>query len=239
MKWQTKLVSVFVCLFVLTAGSSAQSQHPAPPPVASGTPAMTQSSTPSSKITNARVVDMTKLGLDDDIIIARIKHGVCEFQLTDSDLLELKKSGVSSKVVTAMLESVPVASVTASPEPSDGKVRVFVTDSQSWETRGSGGAGGNKNGWGASSSFSGGARPQTAEIIKTLNQRCPELTVTNNLGKANFVIVLDHEGGKGLLAHRNKIAVFNQDGDDIFSNSTRELGNAVKDACDAMTKSKK
>jgi hypothetical protein len=65
------------------------------------------------------------------------------------------------------------------------------------------------------------------------------LTVTNNLGKANFVIVLDHEGGKGLLAHRNKIAVFNQDGDDIFSNSTRELGNAVKDACDAMTKSTK
>jgi hypothetical protein len=63
------------------------------------------------------------------------------------------------------------------------------------------------------------------------------LTVTNNLGKANFVIVLDHEGGKGLLAHRNKIAVFNQD--EIFSNSTRGLGNAVKDACEAMTKSKK
>jgi hypothetical protein len=93
--------------------------------------------------------------------------------------------------------------------------------------------------WGASSSFSGGARPQTAEIIKTFNQRCSELTVTNNLGKANFVIVLDHEGGKGLLAHRNKIAVFNQDGDDIFSNSTRELGNAVKDACDVMMKAKK
>jgi hypothetical protein len=239
MKWKSKLVSIFACLFVLTAASSAQSQHPAPPPVASGTPAMTQSSTPSTKITNARVVDMTKLGLDDDIIIARIKHGVCDFQLTDSDLLELKQSGVSSKVVAAMLDSAPAASATLPSEPSDGKVRVFVTDSQSWETRGSGGGGGNKNGWGASSSFSGGARPQTAEIIKTLNQRCPELTVTNNLGKANFVIVLDHEGGKGLLAHRNKIAVFNQDGDDIFSNSTRELGNAVKDACDAMTKSKK
>jgi hypothetical protein len=122
-------------------------------------------------------------------------------------LLELKKSGVSSKVVAAMLESVPVPVAMSASEPSDGKVRVFVTDSQSWETRGSGGGGGNKNGWGASSSFSGGARPQTAEIIKTLDQRCPELTVTNNLGKANFVIVLDHEGGKGLLAHRNKIAV--------------------------------
>ncbi len=137
-----------------------------------------------------------------------------------------------------MLETVPVTAAIAVSELSDCKVRGFVTDSQSWESRGSGGGGGNKNGWGAASSFSGGARPQTAEIIKTLNQRCAEFTVTNNLGKADFVIVLDHEGGKGLLAHRNKIAVFNRDGDDIFSNSTRELGNAVKDACDAMTRSK-
>jgi hypothetical protein len=116
---------------------------------------------------------------------------------------------------------------------------VTFTDSESWETRGSSAAGGNSNGWGATSSFSGGARPQTAEIIKTLNQRCPEFTVTNNLGKADFVVVLDHEGGKGLLRHRNKIAIFNRNGDDIFSDSTRELGNAVKDACEAMTKAKK
>jgi hypothetical protein len=235
MKSHRLIASVFFCL-VVVVNSNAQTQHPAPLPVASGTPAMTQPATPS-KITNARVVEMAKMGLDDDIIIARIKHTPCEFQLADTDLLDLKKSGVSSKVVAAMLESAPAATVAS--EPSDGKVRVFVTDSQSWETRGSGGGGGNKNGWGASSSFSGGARPQTAEIIKTLNQRCPELTVTNNLGKANFVIVLDHEGGKGLLAHRNKIAVFNQDGDDVFSNSTRELGNAVKDACEVMMKAKK
>jgi len=43
---------------------------------------------------------------------------------------------------------------------------------------------------------------------------------------------------KGLIRHRNKIAVFNRSGDDIFSGSTRELGNAVKDACEAMTKAK-
>jgi len=182
---------------------------------------------------------MTKMGLDDDVIIARIKHGTCDFQLSDNDLLGLKAAGVSSKVVAVMMDTAPVAVAPAPTEPSDGKVRVFVTDSQSWETRGSSAAGGNSNGWGATSSFSGGARPQTAEIIKTLNQRCPELTVTNVLGKADFVIVLDHEGGKGLLRHRNKVAVFNHNGDDIFSDSTRELGNAVKDACEAMTKAKK
>jgi hypothetical protein len=228
------------CTFLSTLfvfGVAAPAQEPTA--VLSSTPATTQSA-PSTKITNARVIEMTKLGLDDDIIIARIKHGICEFQLSDNDLLDLKKAGVSSKVVAAMLDSAPPPAATpAVPEPSDGKVRVFVTDSQSWETRGSSAAGGNSNGWGASSSFSGGARPQTAEIIKTLNQRCPELTVTNNLGKADFVMVLDHEGGKGLVRHRNKVAVFNRNGDDIFSDSTRELGNAVKDACAAIAKAKK
>jgi hypothetical protein len=87
--------------------------------------------------------------------------------------------------------------------------------------------------------MSGGARPETAEIIKTLNQRCPEITVPNNTEKADFVLVLDHEGGKGYLQHRNKIAVFNRDGRDLFSNSTRELGNAVKDACQVMLGAKR
>ena len=205
----------------------------------------------AAEITNTRVIEMSKLGLDDDIIIARIKHSTCRFQLTDNDLVDLKKAGVSPKVIAAMLDAVPttpsdstpvssapVASEQATP-PSDGKIRVLVTDSQSWEMRGGSAAGGNNNGWGGSSSFAGGARPQTAEIIKTLNQRCPELTVTSNLGKADFVITLDHEGGKGALRHRNKVAVFNHDGDVIFSDSTRELGNAVKDACQAISNSHK
>ena len=125
------------------------------------------------------------------------------------------------------------------PGPSDGKTRVLVTDSQSWESRGGSSAGGNRNGWGSASWFAGGARPQTAEIIKTLNQRCPEITVTNRLDKADFVLTLDHEGGKGLLQHHNKIAVFNKDGDVIFSKSTISLGNSVKDACQVISQAKK
>ncbi len=116
--------------------------------------------------------------------------------------------------------------------PSDGKIRIYVSDSQSWEMTG---------GWGAANGSgggheSGGARPQTAEIIKTFNQRCPEHTVTNNKDRTNYAVILDHEGGKGALRRRNKVAVFNRDGDAIFSDSTRELGNSVKDACAAITK---
>lgn len=116
--------------------------------------------------------------------------------------------------------------------PTDGKVRVYVSDSQSWEMGG---------GWGAANGAgggheSGGARPQTAEIIKTFGEKCPEVTVTNNKDRANYAVILDHEGGKGGLRKDNKVAVFNRDGDAIFSHSTITLGNAVKDACAAIRK---
>jgi PEGA domain len=115
---------------------------------------------------------------------------------------------------------------------SDGKARVFITDSQSWQMTGSGG--GTSDGWG--SSIKGGARPQTAEIIKTFGDRCPQVVVNNKQDKADYVVVLDHEGGKSILAHDNKVAVFNGDGDAIVSHSTRSLGNSVKDACEAIEK---
>jgi hypothetical protein len=149
----------------------------------------------------------------------------------------------SSPVSAQQSQSPPLiqTSVPAAPQPnaappqsspSDGKLRIYISDSQSWEVSG---------GWAASNGSgggheSGGARPRTAEIIKTFNQRCPEYVVTNSKERANYAVILDHEGGKGALRHRNKVAVFNRDGDVIFSDSTRELGNSVKNACAAIGK---
>lgn len=116
--------------------------------------------------------------------------------------------------------------------PADGKIRVYVSDSRSWEVEGGWGA---SNGTGAGSQH-GGDRPQTAEIIKTFGERCPEVTVTANKDRANYAVLLDHEGGKGLARKDNKVALFNRDGDAIFSGSTATLGNAVKDACAAIRK---
>ena len=111
------------------------------------------------------------------------------------------------------------------------KPRVFITDSHSWEVRAAtAGVDGTFGGSG-----SGGARPQTAEIVKTFGERCQSVIVNNKREKADYVIVLDHEGGKGGVFRDNKIAIFNPDGDSIFSRSTRSLGNAVKDSCAAIT----
>ncbi|MBM3792071.1 MAG: hypothetical protein FJW35_17215 [Acidobacteria bacterium] len=115
------------------------------------------------------------------------------------------------------------------------KVRVFVTDSHSWEV-GSGGVVADDAGFGGGR---GGARPQTAEIIKTFGERCSTVTVTNAREKADYVVLLDHEGGKKFFSRDNKVVIFNREGDAIFSGSTRSLGNAVKDVCSAITQDRR
>src|SRR5262245_55976048 len=112
------------------------------------------------------------------------------------------------------------------------KPRVFITDSQSWEL--AGGFTATKDA--AAGSIRGGARPQTAEVIKTFGEKCGGVTVTMKADKADYVVLLEHEGGKPGLHKDNKFALFNSDGDAIKSGSTRSLGNAVKDACAALVK---
>jgi len=110
------------------------------------------------------------------------------------------------------------------------KPRVYITDSKSWEI--GAGVGGTADGFGGAAR--GGDRPQTAEIIKTFGDRCPAVIVNNKQEKADYVVLLDHEGGKDPISRDNKVVVFNRDGDSIISGSTRTLGNAVKDACGAI-----
>jgi hypothetical protein len=91
-------------------------------------------------------------------------------------------------------------------------------------------------GSGAAGASRGGANPQTAEIIKTFRERCPDLEVTMEKEKADYFIVLDHEGGKtfGLVRKDNKVVVFDSTGTSVYSGSTRSLGNAVKDSCNEI-----
>jgi hypothetical protein len=81
---------------------------------------------------------------------------------------------------------------------------------------------------------SGGARPQTAEVYKTFGESCPAVQMTSARERADYVVLLEHEGGKGWVRRDNKVAVFTREGDMLYSRSTRTLGNAVKDACQAI-----
>jgi hypothetical protein len=98
--------------------------------------------------------------------------------------------------------------------------RVFVIGNDAWE----------------SGDFlgGGGARPQTAEAIRTLAQRCPAVRLTNRKELADYVVVFEREGGKDSLSRKNKTTVFNRQGDYIDGVSTVILGNAMKDTCSAI-----
>ena len=89
----------------------------------------------------------------------------------------------------------------AKKSPNRQKPHVFITDSQSWQISGS--SGGSSSGFGGHTS--GGARPQTAEIIKTFGERCPQVTINNKQDRADYVVLLDHEGGKSLALKDNKV----------------------------------
>jgi hypothetical protein len=127
-------------------------------------------------------------------------------------------------IMTAAL----IITITASAE----NPRVYVEDSQSWEVKAD--LGGNDDAFGGT--MSGGARPQTAEIIKTFGEKCRNVVINNRKEKSDYVVLIHHEGGKDLVRRDNKVVVFNRDGDAILSHSTRSLGNAVNDACTAIMK---
>jgi hypothetical protein len=212
-------------------------------------------------LNNDIILKLVKAGVGDDVVVSMVSQQAGRYLLSADAIIALKTAGVSDRVISAMIVKNGGASVAPVPNaangstapspqpqpaanyqpthPNDGKTRVYISDSQSWEMRGGWAAGGhtNANGsgsWGGGGYTAGGARPQTAEIMKTFNQRCPSVTITNNPSKADFAVILDHEGGKGYARRHNKIVVFNRDGDDIFSDSTRAVGSSVKDACQAI-----
>jgi PEGA domain len=211
------------------------------------------------------VIKMAKMGFSEDMIVNAINRSPGTYDTSADGLTALKNAGVGSKVVSAMVakqstpalpaasappaappQIVPAANVpsatqhtvgepnavTASSMPAE-RPRVFITDSSSWEMRGA--VGGSSSGFAGASS--GGARPQTAEIIKTFGQRCPSVVINSRAQASDYVVELDHEGGKGLLTHKDKVAVFVQtSGDSIFSKSTLSVGGSVQDACDSILK---
>jgi biopolymer transport protein ExbD len=87
-------------------------------------------------------------------------------------------------------------------------VRVYIEETESWEVESDPifsstdkkgritiNGGGTK----------GGAKPRTAETIKRFNQQCKGVIVTIHKDKADFIVLLEHEGGKDLFNKNDPI----------------------------------
>jgi hypothetical protein len=113
------------------------------------------------------------------------------------------------------------------------KPRVFITESASLQASGGAAVGDVKG----SLAFTGGTSPQSVEVMKAFVRNCSNVVVTANRDKADYVVRLDHEAINPTtpFVRGNKVAVFDRNDDLMYSNSTRTLTSAVKDACTAIT----
>ena len=111
--------------------------------------------------------------------------------------------------------------------------RIFITEGGA--ARLSGSAEGEVKG---ALSYTGGTSSENVEVMKAFQRYCPDVAITSNRDKADFVVRLDREAPSPItpFVKSNKVAVFNRDEDLVFSDSTRLLPPAVKGACAAIQK---
>jgi hypothetical protein len=76
-------------------------------PADSATPPPEQAPGDADKnsLQNQDIIKMVKAGLDDSIILAKIKSSSCQFDTTTDTLIALKQNGVSAAVLRAMTEA--------------------------------------------------------------------------------------------------------------------------------------
>jgi hypothetical protein len=69
--------------------------------------AQMQPSTTGKLLTNGDIISLTRAGLSDEVIISTIQRSQQNFDLAPEALIALKKSGVSNKVIEAMVGGLP------------------------------------------------------------------------------------------------------------------------------------
>ena len=194
---------------------------------------------------NETIVKLVNSGLEEDAIVAIVNQQPGKYELTPDNITSLKNDGVSEKVLAAMTaqnrtgETSPnSARRVKSPNsvlPREhstvvgGKTHVYLTDSKSWETRG--GFNGTSD---SSSADSTNAIAHRSDVLQAFQEQCSDLVVTNDVDKADYAIALDQKAGKPYIHKNNKVVVYDRQGDPIFADSTRVLGNTVKDSCTAI-----
>jgi hypothetical protein len=133
------------------------------------------------------------------------------------------------KLQAGFIVLISVAAVSAAEKP-----RVFITESGAAQLTGEASVADTKG----SLSFTGGTSKENIEVMKAFSRLCPNVLITGNRDKADFVVRFDHEGINPTtpFVRGNKVAVFDRGDDLVYSESTRTLGTAVKGVCAALAR---
>jgi len=179
-------------------------------------------------MSNDTVVKMHASGLSDEMIISTINAQPGTYATSVDDLIALKKSGLTDRVIGAMIvknggiatttvaQGVPPA--TANPDSPQGpppdpsaQPRVFLQSASKGNNVGA-------------------ARDQSMEMSKDFERDCPGVKISINQTAADYTVVLNHIE-QGFLRD-NQFQIANKNGDLI--SKTKEGGSidgGVKKAC--------
>ena len=122
----------------------------------------------------------------------------------------------------------PSAQPAPQTRPNDEKVRVYISDSESWQILGGWGTDDHQNA-SRTGDVRGNPTLRTAEITNFINRGCPELTVTSNRDQANYAVIDAGEDSCG----RKQITVSYRDSDSVIFFEARkgELGKSEGSGC--------
>src|SRR5271156_5946897 len=213
-------------------------------PVATQSPATSTTPKPtaaavvdSTVLTNKDILDMNRIGLRPEALVAKIKSSPCNFDTSPASLQALKVAGIGDSVILAMVEApsgrfnVPNASSLPDPtattpvpplqQTQDASVgnrqqpRVFLQSASHGNT------------WDSQ-------RDQSMEMSEDFERNCPGVRVTVNQQMADYTVLFNHIE-VGLAFGDNQIQVADKNGD--LLTKTKDGGGikgGVKKACDEI-----
>jgi hypothetical protein len=172
---------------------------------------LAQQSQPEPALTNAAVVKLAKAGFKEKTIISIIAARVPAFDLSTERMIDLKRSGVSEKIIVAMLARQQGMSV-SDDEGWDEDLSFGPIDAPKNSERANGNAGNGNAGNGNSMDIfgsSGGAKGQTR--TKAGNQSASGDTVTTGTATVRILRPPTEAGGASGSAKLEKVKTLTND----------------------------
>lgn len=114
------------------------------------------------------------------------------------------------------------------------KTRIFIAEGEPIVATAEGQVGESKG----SVTFNQETVSRDVVTMKTFAERCPDVTITSNREKADYIVFVHREdiSPLSIFVKENHAAVFNRTHDLLYSGTARKLSNVVKGACAAVKK---
>jgi hypothetical protein len=186
------------------------------------------------------------------VLLPEVRAGAQSSEVTNQDVLDMTKAGLSANVIADKISSTPcrfdtsiaaLASLKSAgvdddvlsamirchpPAAPHDKPYVWIGANEEWIAHSK------------STSSITKATVQThseyADATRGLSERCRDVIITNSPSDADYAVTIERYNAGHFLTQRNRFSVFRaRDGNLVLSNTTTLLKNAATDICKAIS----